>query len=509
MTRKATHDRLQQEGNGTKKQMDHVEQSKKALPPSDGWYRDLIENLSDVVYATDQNGIITYISPVIESLAGYDPSEIIGRSYTDFIYPEDLPRITAQFQKLMAGHIEQSDYRILTKSGEIRWVRTSSRPKLRDGLATGLRGVLRDITGSKRGEEALQHEFEMSIQERTSELLRLNEGLRAEIAQRKRAENAMRENAQQLQIVYDQARIYGRQLRGEMRERKHVEQTLIKREKRYKELWDQAPIAYHIVDTRGIIRRVNKTEMAMLGYTREEMEGKPIFDFILPEQRKEARRRFHLKLAGKDVSKDENRIYVRKDGSRVYVSIDDALECTEDGQVTGVRTTMVDITKRKMTEQALQERTQELKAHTASLEEMNVALRVLLKHRGKDKIEVGEKIVSNVTDLVLPYLETLKNTPLNTRQKGYLSIIESNLNDILSPFLRRLSSKFLRLTPKEVQIADLIRHGNTTKEIAALFHVSTRTVRFHRENIRAKLDLKNKPANLRTYLISLSRETSI
>jgi PAS domain S-box-containing protein len=508
MTKKATHGRAPQRAKETKKKMVCPEQAEEASPQSDGWYRDIIENLNDVVYATDQHGIITYISPVIESLAGYSPSEIIGRSYTDFIHPEDLSRIRSQLEKVMAGRGEPSEYRILTKLGEIRWIRASSRPRFVGGEAIGLCGVFADVTARKVGDEALQHEFEMSNKERTSELLKLNEELRAEIAERKNAEKAMRQNAQRLQIAYDQARIYGKQLREEMIQRKQVEQALIENEKRYKELWDEAPIAYHVLDTTGIVTQVNKTETAMLGYTREEMEGKSIFDFILPEQRREARRRFQLKLAGKNIPKDENRTYLRKNGSQVNVSIDDALERAESGQVTGVRTTMVDITKSKMTELELQQRTQELKSYAASLEEMNVALKVLLNKRAEDKIELGKKVVSNVTDLVLPYLETLRNSQLDARQKGFILIIESNLEDILSPFLQGLYSKFLRLTPKEVQIADLIRQGNTTKEIAAMFHMSTRAVRFHRENIRAKLDLKNKPVNLRSYLMSLSRETS-
>jgi DNA-binding CsgD family transcriptional regulator len=159
-------------------------------------------------------------------------------------------------------------------------------------------------------------------------------------------------------------------------------------------------------------------------------------------------------------------------------------------------------------EKALEERRQELKAHTRSLEDMNVALKVLLKHRADDRSQLEQKVVSNVTDLVLPYVETLKNSRLDTRQKGYLNIIESNLNDIISPFLRKLSSRYLRLTPKEIQVADLIRQGKTTKEIAELFNMSTRAVRFHRENVRAKLGLKNKPGNLRTYLTSLSHDAS-
>ncbi len=504
MPEKMTYKQLQQEIQNLKREASQLMQVKEALRESEEKYRDLVEDISDVVYAADHNGVITFISPVIENVAGYSPSEVVGRPLTDFIHPEDLSRVTAQFQKLISGQIELSEYRILKKSGEVCWVRASSQARLKDGHATIVRGVLRDISRPKQAEEELHHEFEMSLRERTAELLKINEGYRFEIVQRKKAEEAMRESAQRLQIAYDQATIYAEELKKEIADRKQVEQALIESEQRYRALWDEAPVAYHVVDTKGIIMQVNRTETVMLGYTQEEMVGKPIFNFILPEQRKEALKRFGLKLAGEEVSNDVDRVYVRKDGSRVHVSIDDVLERTKDGEIISVRTTMVDITKRRQAERALQHHQEELKAQSRSLEEVNTALKVLLKHREEDMAELEQKVVSNVKDLILPYVETVGNTRLDARQKAYVSIIESNLNEIISPFLRNLSSRYLRLTPKEIQIADLIKHGKTTKEMAELLNMSTRAVRFHRENIRTKLGLKNKPANLRTHLASLS-----
>lgn len=131
--------------------------------------------------------------------------------------------------------------------------------------------------------------------------------------------------------------------------------TLIARyESDFRELWDNAPVAYHTLDEHGKITRVNHTEALLLGYTIDEMVGRPVFDFILPEQRDEAQDRFKLKVSGANVPpKSENRVYVRKDGSQLYVSIDDALEYDASGRVTGVRTTMFDITERKWAENEL------------------------------------------------------------------------------------------------------------------------------------------------------------
>ncbi|UCG81689.1 MAG: PAS domain S-box protein [Desulfobacterales bacterium] len=144
-------------------------------------------------------------------------------------------------------------------------------------------------------------------------------------------------------------------LEGEVVERKQAEQALRENQERYKALWDDAPVAYHMLDTTGTIKHVNHTELDMLGYTRDEMVGKPIFDFILPEQREAAQERFRLKLTGKHIPKQDDRIYVKKDGSKIYVSIDDRLEYGPDSEVLGVRSTMVDVSQQKWIEDALRE----------------------------------------------------------------------------------------------------------------------------------------------------------
>lgn len=159
--------------------------------------------------------------------------------------------------------------------------------------------------------------------------------------------------------------------------------------------------------------------------------------------------------------------------------------------------------ERKQLEQTLREKEAEVGVKTNSIEEVNTALRVLLKRKDEDKIELEERVLLNVKELVEPYLRKLKNGQLDARQEAYVDILESNLNDIISPFLHKLSSKYLNLTPTEIQVANLVKEGKTTKDIAELMNLSTRTVEFHRENIRKKMGIKNKKANLRSCLLSL------
>jgi len=109
----------------------------------------------------------------------------------------------------------------------------------------------------------------------------------------------------------------------------------------------------------------------------------------------------------------------------------------------------------------------------------------------------------NVKELVMPYLEKIKKNSPDTRQKTLLAIMESNLNDIISPFVRGMSANYLKLTPTEIQVANLVKQGRTTKEIAELLHLSTKTIEFHRDNIRRKVGIKDKKINLRAYLQSV------
>lgn len=162
-----------------------------------------------------------------------------------------------------------------------------------------------------------------------------------------------------------------------------------------------------------------------------------------------------------------------------------------------------DITERKRVDEALRERKEELEIKSRNLEEANTALRVLLKRREEDKGELEGKVLSNVKQLLNPFIEKLKRSNLDINQRGYVEILESNLNDIISSFSTTLSSKYLGLTPTQIKVAELIRLGKTTKEIAELMSLSVRTVETHRKHIRRKVGLPDKRTNLRSRLLSL------
>jgi len=153
--------------------------------------------------------------------------------------------------------------------------------------------------------------------------------------------------------------------------------------------------------------------------------------------------------------------------------------------------------------EAIKERQQELEIRTLELEETNAALKILIELREAGKRELEEKVLANVKTLVDPYLRKLRENDLSPTQNIYLQILESNLADITAPFLRNLAMKYTGLTPKEVQVAVLVKDGKNTKQIAQIIDTTVRAVEFHRHSLRDKLNLRNKKANLRTFLMAL------
>ena len=135
-------------------------QREEALRESEEKFRDLVENINDILFLTDDKGTITYISPQVNFILGYTQSEVVGRPMHEFICPEDLPYIAEQFQKRLSGIIEPSEYRLINKSGEKIWIRSSSRPMIRENKLLGLRGLFTDISKRKEAEEQLIGNFE-------------------------------------------------------------------------------------------------------------------------------------------------------------------------------------------------------------------------------------------------------------------------------------------------------------------------------------------------------------
>ena len=137
-----------------------AERVEESLVASEEKYRALVENINDVLYTLDTQGNVTYISPVLERFTKYKVSDLIGKPFTPLVYPGDLPAVIDSFSRLVSGHEEPSEFRILDKDGRVIFVRTSSRPVYKDGQIMGFSALMIDITERKLSEEKLLISYE-------------------------------------------------------------------------------------------------------------------------------------------------------------------------------------------------------------------------------------------------------------------------------------------------------------------------------------------------------------
>ncbi len=138
-----------------------------ALQESEEIYRNLVENVSDIIYALDTQGRVTYVSPAVESVLGYSPAEVTGQPFSRFVVPADASPIKGAIRQAMSGQGSgSSEFRVVARSGEVRWLRASGRPIVDGDQVRGVRGVLTDITSRKQAEAQLKEAAAAAERER-------------------------------------------------------------------------------------------------------------------------------------------------------------------------------------------------------------------------------------------------------------------------------------------------------------------------------------------------------
>ncbi len=255
-----------------------------------------------------------------------------------------------------------------------------------------------------------------------------------------------------------------------------------------------------MIDLNGTIVDLNDEFTRRFGKDKKQLHGENIFG-LFPDDVAIRRREM-----GKQVIQSGKPLHVQdeRDGMWNKASIHPLFN--ENGKISHLVIFTHEITEFKRMERELTESRNELEKkifkRTAELEEVNTALRVLVKSRNADAREMEDRIVFNVNELILPNLEELRNTEINKSQRYLIDIMGKNLEEITSQFIHGIEGRYLKLTPAEMKVANLVKQGKTNKQIAELYKLSPRTVESHRENIRKKTGIKNKKVNLRSYLVS-------
>jgi PAS domain S-box-containing protein len=389
-----------------------------SLQESENKYRELMENISEVIFSVDIDGCITYISPAMTHLTGYSTNEITGTNMTEHIIPEDLPNVLASIKRILAnGQEEAIEYRVKIKNGEIRYVVSSSNIILKNGQPAGLTGVITDITHRKLAEEALKDaelKFKKIFDSASDGILLVGSGNREFISANEKMcamldytkEELLNLNfsdihpkeslpyvmdqfeklsSKEISIVHDipvmrkdktvffadvnssSIILDGKEcLIGMFRdttERQKAEEELRESEKKYKLLTEQMSDIVWIMDLNLQTIYVSPSIQKVLGFTREERLHQNVSEQLTPDSLSIATEVLESELALEkqgelDPQKTKTLIleFYHKDGSTRWLeSIVNGLR-NEQGVLTGLHGVSRDITERKRAEEALKER---------------------------------------------------------------------------------------------------------------------------------------------------------
>ncbi len=278
--------------------------------------------------------------------------------------------------------------------------------------------------------------------------------------------------------------------------RKRAENALRASEEKARALLNATTATAILADKEGIILAINKAGAKRIGKSVDEIIGTCSYDYISHETRElrkaEVDEVIQTGLPMRNEHENEGVIF----DQNIYPMFD------KNGTVNGIANFLLDVTERRRAEEELIEKKKELEIKSVDLEEVNTALRVLLRTREEDKKVLEGKVLFSVKDLIMPYIEKLKMRVNDQRHESYLDIIESNLNDIVSPFMTAKATELYKLTPTQIHVANFVKQGKSTKQIAEILHLSTSTIDSHRNTIRKKLGITNKNLNLRSFLLS-------
>ena len=212
------------------------------------------------------------------------------------------------------------------------------------------------------------------------------------------------------------------------------------------------------------------------------------------------------------VEKDTARIDLEyrikhRDGNYRWIKSNTVCRRTPNGKPMILISLLIDITNQKTQEAELRQINSQLEKkieqQNIMIEKTQSALKILMEKQEESKKDVSDNIYSNIKGLVIPFIEKLKVSTSSEEKLKLIEVVESNLLEIVSSFSKELMRIDISLTPTELQVADMVRKGNTNKEISEILNKSVRAIAAHRENLRQKLGLKNKKVNLRTYLLSI------
>ena len=252
-----------------------------------------------------------------------------------------------------------------------------------------------------------------------------------------------------------------------------------------------------LLDLDGAVLAANPITAKRYGTKLDEFVGKCVYD-LMPKKLAKSRK---AKLDRVVKTRKPSRFTDKRGGGVFDNSIYPIFDNT--GKVIQAAFYGKDITREVESLNRLEEGKKELESKTTLLEDANMALKIMLQKSTENRKEIEEEVLSTLKKMVAPYISKIKKAEINPDVREYINTLEANLRHVASPFSRNLSFEYITLTPKEIQVANLVRDGKVTREIAEALNMKNGTVEFYRNNIREKIGIRGKKIRLRSHLLTL------
>ena len=458
-----------------KKHRDHLEQlvaeRTAEMKKSEKKYRDIFEEPLLGIYQSTPEGRFLMVNPYFARLHGYESPEELIESITDIatqfsVNPEDRKDFLGLMER--DGFVRNFEAQAKTKDGAIRQLSINAYAvKDADGIVRRHDGVLLDITEKKLAQELLVRQRDLAL--KLAQTGDLQEGLAVIL------ESAVMVSGMECGgILLKNAETGGFDLVSSIGLTQEFQDKI--------RLVPQGSFLWSYIMDKKILHTRASRDLTPVSFE----EGFQIVS-LMPV------------LARDDVT---GCLLV---ASRMLTHIPEQVRTFLEFLASQSGNSIARMQVRKLLEAEIsirREAERALEAERQSLQEANIALKVLLKHREEDRRELEEKVVANVRQLVMPYVEKLKKSTADPLQQTSIGLVEANLSEIISPFLRTL--KGFQFTPRQLEVAALIREGKTTKDIAGILNISKQAVDIQRFLIRKKLGLNKEKVNLQAYLKSLN-----
>ncbi|MBI5220013.1 MAG: PAS domain S-box protein [Bacteroidia bacterium] len=376
-----------------------------ALKESEENYRLLIENISEVIFTLNMKGNITYISPLSEKITDYKVDEIIGKSFIDFVFPEDVAGFLKNYSNVLSGEIKPHEFRLVYKNGGIKYVRTSSRLIIKEGQTVGMIGVMTDVTEQKSAEKSLlmlesainqsmdgiaitdmegrlgyvnaawakMHgytipeliEKKINVCHTQEQLIRdvtpfnkqvIRDGSYQGEVGHMRKDGSTFQSLMSTTLLKDEKGkpigLIG--IAHDITEKRKTEEALLISEKKYRSLFDNAPSGILSVDLNGNIIEINQALIAMLGSPSVEAT-KQINILTFPNLIEAGLSQKMQECIATGEAMSSEHLYASRWGKKLFLRVNITPVFDEEKNVSGIQGIIDDITQYKQAEKQLQE----------------------------------------------------------------------------------------------------------------------------------------------------------